>query len=259
MIRIPKDELEVKDELNLYLVISGFKPATMIDFDPITLISSGLEFVTEVIGEYKGTASFRVKKEHEENIRQFMEGLGVKFDIKEERYYQAIVEEDGTEHDISNYGYKVTLGKNQQSLERLLGAKTDQAIGLAYGYPLSAVKAFGKLIDCERRDGTYYKVNLGKAKQSGIEIPTWLAYISHVPEQLDLVGSNISESSKRLGERYQRYVRKTNPDLAARVEATLQEGIPSGWDKTEDGSYILNFEAEDLGYSVLKVGQQKTI
>ena len=57
------------------------------------------------------------------------------------------------------------------------------------------------------------------AENAGISIPSWLAYISFVPEQLDLVSGKISKSSETLGNKYQEFVRANNPELAKRVEA----------------------------------------
>ena len=123
-------------------------------------------------------------------------------------------------------------------MERLLSAKSDREIGLALGFPNESVEAYQKVIDGERRDGSYVSVSLARAKQAGIELPTWLAYICFVPENLDLVNGNISPSSQILAEKYQNFVRKNNPDLARRVEQNfLDRKLPDSWEKTPDGGY----------------------
>lgn len=135
-------------------------------------------------------------------------------------------------HNMAELQYRVNPANNASNchlyvadcgdnLARLIQAEetgADEEWGIAFGYPLEAVQAYGKLINGERRDATYMDVCLAKAKQAGMKLPLWLAYLSFIPEQLDIVGNNVSASSRALGEKYQAFVRKNNPSLAEEVE-----------------------------------------
>lgn len=135
---------------------------------------------------------------------------------------------------------KYEIGNSRENLERLVNAKSDEEMGLALGYPEEAVKAYNKVINGKLRDGGYNLVCLAEAEKAGIEIPSWLAYLSYAVEELDLVNGNISKSSEALGKKYQRYVRKHNIKLARRAEEYFtQIELPDGWILTENGKYEL--------------------
>ncbi len=135
------------------------------------------------------------------------------------------------------------IAKERKYLDDLCKAQTSQEVGRALGFPNEATADFRKVINGERRDNSYFLVSLAKTKQHGVVIPSWLGYISFIPEELDIVGGNVSPSSKALGETYQEFVRDTEPDLARRVELSFSETkLPSSWEKRpEDGSYKLKF------------------
>ncbi len=135
------------------------------------------------------------------------------------------------------------IAKERKYLDDLCKAQTSQEVGRALGFPDEATTDFRKVINGERRDHSYFLVSLAKAKQYGVVIPSWLAYISFIPEQLDIVGGYVSPTSKALGETYQEFLRDTEPDLARRVELSFSETkLPSSWEKRpEDGGYKLKF------------------
>jgi hypothetical protein len=133
--------------------------------------------------------------------------------------------------------YHVQAAKDKEHLDKLITARTDKDIGLALGFPKEAIAAYNEVVAGERRDGQYAEVSLAKAKQAGLQLPTWLAYINHVPEKLDLMNSDVSETSRALGNKYQTFVRSTN-DLARRVEEQfLARKLPDAWEKTSNQSY----------------------
>jgi len=135
------------------------------------------------------------------------------------------------------------IAKERRSLDDLRRAQTSQEVGRALGFPEEAIRDFCLVINGERRDASYFFVSLAKAKQHGVVIPSWMAYISFIPEQLDIVGGNMSQTSKALGETYREFVRDTEPDLARRVELSFSDlKLPISWEKRPvDLSYKLNF------------------
>lgn len=158
-------------------------------------------------------------------------------------------------HNMAELQYRVNPANNasnchlyvadcSDNLARLIQAEEidrDEQWGIAFGYPLEAVQAYDKIINRERRNATYMDVCLAKAKQAGMKLPLWLAYLSFIPEQMDIVGNNVSAPSKALGEKYQAFVRKNNPQLAEEVEKYfMSQLLPDSWVLQPDGSYELH-------------------
>ncbi len=232
--------VDIQDELNIYLVANGLKPATLITLDALHFDrdynikkDKGFIFIYE-------EADIKLKQEDVKQFREFLDRLNVTYYQKKNENWQSY-NVNGRPINVERILFYV--GRDSCSLERLLNAKNDDEMGLALGYPLEDVKAYGKEIDGEKRDGQYVQVCLAKAKRNGLKLPTWLAYISHVPKDLDLINGKVSETSKALGEKYQAFVRDNNPKLAKRVEQNFLNGeLPDYWRKTPDGSYDLYFE-----------------
>lgn len=227
-------KLAVNDDLNLYLVSQGIKPATIISLDPV---NKQLEHYLEV--QIEDSASKLLQKISPAEVNAFckhLDELCLFYSYK------------GQEYSIENMTlgrgvyYTFKIGKDKPSLQAVVNASTDEQMGLACGYPLEAVRAFNKVRNGEFRNGTYLQVCIAKAKKAGIELPMWLAYISHVPEELDFLNGNISKTSKLLGEKYQLYVSKNNPELAKKVETLfLNMMLPENWEKLPDGKYKAYF------------------
>jgi hypothetical protein len=147
-----------------------------------------------------------------EEFRELLKSVDKPFNEKVNIYYKEIM--------LNFY-----VGRNQRSLDRLLYAKTDDELGLALGYPLDAVVSYLRYIDGELRAGTYINNQVIRAIKAGIQIPSWIDYISHVPKYLDLVNGRISESSETQGRTYESYVKRNNPSLAEKLQAQMETWI----------------------------------
>ena len=231
----PGDFLSLEDELNLYLVTHGQKPAAMLFI-----------YAKGELAEKKTEAWLWITKERIQFRKDVVSSFHKVLDNAGVSHYGQLRTYGKTyfwagiipvKKETSEY-YDICIGKDKKSLEKLVTAKTDHEKGMALGYPEAAVHAFCCVIDGERRDGNYFYVSLAKAKQAGIELPAWLAYLSFVPENMDLIGGNVSPTSEALGKEYQAFVRKNNPSLAEQVEqkfsATL---LPQKWTLRSDGHY----------------------
>jgi len=241
-----KDLLSTDGELNLYLVANSLKPSTMID---LSTRSSKLHNSRVTKEEYLDGkvryVTLRFNSDVVDDLKSLLDESDVVYVSWEQESVSEVSSEGIKTEQQIGYNHMFDVGSNRLDLERLLSAKTDEEIGLALGFPTEAVEAFEKVIDGERRDGTYDSISKAKAKQVGLELPTWLAYICFVPENLDLVNGNVSPSSKALGERYQNFVRENNPELAARVEQNfLNRNLPHSWEKLPTGSYTLNYKRQ---------------
>ncbi len=207
--------IKIKDELNLFLVSEGIKPAAKIR---LNLNFHGRRFENSEV--------------YQREFEKILKSLGIPYRFNEK-------DEEKT---ISVY-----VAKDERNLKVLLhakNAKSDNDLGRAYGYPEEAIRLFDKIEDGKMGSGQYLDIALSKAKREKVGIPTWLAYISHVPEKLDIVEGKISRSSKELGESYMKFVRKYNPGLAKRIEQNFHEKkiIATKWDKTPNGSYKVTYE-----------------
>ena len=150
------------DEVNLHLVAGKLKPAAIITANVSSVRCDRVGYENELTGYFDG---HDICYRHGPILRAinntYMRGDGSEF-FKE--------------------GYEVDVGMDGMSLGRLLAATTAEQKGLALGYPSEAVIEFGGDVDVHN--------SVRMALEHDIKIPTWLAYISFVPERLDLVSGD---------------------------------------------------------------------
>ena len=238
-----KDILNVDDELNIYLVANGLKPASMITVNSINPKLDDKVTQEERTQDEVKHVDFRLNPDVVDTLKLLLEEQGIFYKDWAEENISPFFKGSKKFMEHTYHGHMFNIGSTQENLDRLLGAETNEERGIALGFPKEAIDAYKKIIDGERRDGTYVHVSLAKAKQAGLELPTWLAYICFIPENLDLVNGNVSESSKALAESYQKFVRENNPELAERVEKHfLERKLPDKWYKDRDGGYSCFFE-----------------
>lgn len=235
--------LAVGDELNLYLVVNGLKPATIINLSSFSSSLNGRVKNEELDGGVR-YVTFYLDPSIVDYLRKYLDDLGLKY---KDLNHENIAESWGSQgekimHEV-RHDHAFYVSSNQVDLERLISAKDDRERGLALGFPVESVEAYKQVIDGERRGGHYVPVALAKAKQLGMELPTWLAYISFIPEMFDLINGKISSSSQQLAERYQHFVKQHNPDLANRIEQHfLDRKLPDRWEKARDGGYACEYD-----------------
>lgn len=234
-----KGILDVGDELNLYLVVNGVKPATMVSLSSLNPSLDTRVTKSEELRDKVRHVTLRLNSDVVDDLKRYLDGSEANYkDWKQENVSESWDSQGNKIMHQTCYDHMFYVGSDKKGLERLVSAKSDREIGLALGFPIESAEAYRKIINGERRDGSYVPVSLAKAKQAGIELPTWLAYICFVPENLDLVNGNVSLSSKQLAETYQNFVRQNNPDLAERVEQHfLDRKLPDSWEKTRDDGY----------------------
>ncbi|MBS1267230.1 MAG: hypothetical protein MAG795_01202 [Candidatus Woesearchaeota archaeon] len=243
-----KDILSVRDELNLYLVVNGLKPAAIIGLDPI---DQRIGQEPELIEEPELGVPMKLYRARPDAIVKFEEILGnngIASKHWTESKDQTGYDSDGRVNKVwRRMLHKAYIGSDQVALERLLTADSDEEIGLALGFPIEAVSAFNHVIEGVCRDGQYDQAQKAKAVQAGLKLPTWLAYISFVPDQLDIVTGDISQSSREVGENYHSFVKENNPNLAKRVEEHfLQRKLPNEWEMEPNGSYTVTFRYDGM-------------
>jgi len=206
--------IDYKDELNLYLVAKGIKPAGDLSM--------------------RGPADIEDAEPRIEDVAAIKSHLESNLPFHQKGYV-----ETGT-----GKIYKAHFAHMPMGLEFALGADSHADQGLAYGYPKEDIKNFGKIINKELRNSAYGLVCMAKALQTGLELPLWLAYISFAPTQLDLVNNNVSKGALKQGEHFRSYIKRNNPQLADFVEKKFLENInpPDSWILLADKSYKLSWD-----------------
>ena len=116
-------------------------------------------------------------------------------------------------------------------------------IGYLLGYPSVAVQSF-----CQPAEGGIrwdlcaMLVQLARARDEGIEIPSWIPYLSHIPEPFDLVAGQMCIESQKVGLVREEFVRARNPNLASRLDAyPLFRELPLRWE-IEHNVYVPFYE-----------------
>lgn len=220
--------VSISNELELYLVTNNLKPAAFVELSPLYLPSYR--------NKINNNTCIKLNGEDISNLKKNLNDSGLEYKIRKKFFFRIPKQNKIIEYEHVPFG----VASNKESLERLINAKSTEEIGLALGYPVEASRAYKTIINGEKINHTTFKVYLAKAQKAGFEIPTWLAYISFIPDKIDIVNENVSKSSKELGKKYQEFVRKNNPILAQIVEFFFQdESHPTNWKKKEDGSYEL--------------------
>lgn len=236
----PDEILSKGDELNLYLVMNGLKPASMVLLSPI---GSKIPIIqTEECKRKIKYVSLKLEPTTIPHFQSYLDNINIYYKQKPQQNIQITRNANGekTYHQTS-FDNMFYVGSTKSNLDKLLSAKTNKQIGTALGFPKESIDTFQKNIDGVIRNGTYVQLSLAKAKETGIEFPSWMAYICFVPENLDFVNGNISQTSKTLAERYQSFVRKNNNSLAKEVEDEFRKQ----WDRLEltpDGGFCYRFK-----------------
>ena len=194
--------VRASEELDLFLTIHGLKPASLI----------------EVLAT----------KEAKTYIEQYLSTHAPTWQWLEDYHPYSGGTAERNAATVSVYG----VGKNRQALEALANAHNFRDHGFAFGYPEDAVEAY-----CNGARGAYL-VELARARKAGVEIPSWVAYLTHVPAHLDIVGNRTSASSEQQARSYQALTRTLHPRLASRVEKELKDLLlPDEWHIGADGEY----------------------
>lgn len=212
--------LSIHEQLVIELVKGGLEPASYVTFGGFTLPSAyDIQMKGVYVVKFEGKGAVPIKEDIVQAFEEELTSQGI--------FFRRISKKHALTYDLESNEVLLEvvyycIGKDARALRRLVVAKTDSEIGMALGYPKDAVESYNKVIDGEKRDGTYFNKSLGDAVKVGKDIPLWIAYISHVPKYFDVVNKNISKSSKKQGEKYQAYVRRVNPGLAEEIEARFK-------------------------------------
>lgn len=234
--------LTIPDELTLYLVASGIRPA-----GTVTLKREKYEQAERSLPGIT-LATIRPRRQDLEAFNKLLDDAGVEYHLSTARSSAALCRKYlRIPKRIETQLFPLAaIGRDRQSLERVLCAGSDLERGIAFGYPEGAARAYLATVEGERRDDHAVRVALARARAAGISPPPWLAYIHFIPEYLDLVNGHIPPESERIGTKHMEFVRRGRPRLAERVEQHfLGAALPDSWQLHADGSHTLTYPAAE--------------
>ncbi|MBI5072509.1 hypothetical protein HZA99_01695 [Candidatus Woesearchaeota archaeon] len=230
--------LSTRAELELFLVSKRAKPAALITFDAF------VAWIDEDRTARQNTCSADLAQSHSlsetdlRNLEIYFPHFSVRYRLRERRSYCVSgVSEKKCSIDIASY----YIGQNKDSLTALIQAFNegdDETTGQALGFPEEACRSYGKMILGVKRNDSYTQVQLARARDAHIPVPSWMAYVTWVPDELDFVAGRVSTSTQELAKLYQLMTREFNAELAQRVETKFRnEALPVRWQLKPDGWY----------------------
>ena len=212
--QMPTNEHAVKDWMNLYLVANKIKPVTTFGL---------MYFHSDEVGTYKGPLSVN-------NLLSFERGID-KLNLCYLKRQGFETEGDCGLHKGEALFY---ISTDSELLKKFIYSTSIKDRGIALGYPEDACGFF----ENNERDAPTIIGEAVKALYAGIEVPSWIAYISHCPIKLDLINNKTSKSSRDQGEMYQKFIRKNYPNLANKVESYFIHRIASIKDSCTDATSL---------------------
>ena len=218
------DNILIKDYMNLVLVANDLKPATETGFQKSYGHNHCIPRLISIEDERRDYIPKKVKRLHDHKI--VIEQFPLLYITQ---FFENSIDCDflGCNETYFNEGVQFYVAKDDYLLHKLLNAKSDREKGEAYGFPKEAIEFFANPLrkGCGAAAEMYR--NIEYAIENGIPIPSWLAYISHVPEKTDFINNDVSESSRDLGQKYQSFIKQNHPDLAKMVEENFITRLPS--------------------------------
>ena len=236
--------LNTKAELELFLVSKRAKPAALISLDAF------VSWIDADISARRDTGfadiphSLSLFEMDLRNLERFFLYLSVHYRLRDRGSY-SVSGASGKECsiDIANY----YLGQQEKSLTALIQAfqgRDDYTIGQALGFPEAACRSYGKTIDGIKRNASYTQVQLARARDQHIPVPSWMAYVTWVPDELDFIAGRVSPSTQELATIYQLVTKEFNRELAQRVEKSFRnDTLPIRWQLGANGCYETQYPA----------------
>ncbi len=129
----------------------------------------------------------------------------------------------GMETDITYVMYpnlEVTfVGRSRADVSLASHAHNDHELGLALGYPNDAILKYSELTSQGKPPALAYQHDIIMAIENGVQLPSWLAYVDHVPSGYNLKKGRVAESSEEHARIAMEYTVKGNYQLACKLHA----------------------------------------
>jgi len=209
--------LSLKDRLNIELVGLDEKPLALVEFGGLNFS----EFYDLKKLKPEGFRNAMAVDISEDGKEAFLREASERFFCLEYKNCLVDMNDSFSSSRVLYRRIKFALSKNRERISDLVCAENDREIGKVLGYPDEDIEVFGTVIDGRMRNGNYVTIEMNRAKENRKPIPSWIAYLSHTPKLLDICSDNYSNEAKKLGERYQKAIRKAFPLLAIEVDRSV--------------------------------------
>ncbi len=243
--------LRVEDEFSLFLVAHSVKPCASLHLTPMSEMAA--EFSDCIRNEtctYEGDAVLRRSFDPcvVRDFRDHLHSCGLQdcyFEQLNSNEEKMVFGDAFSTKKLFSLDYDFYVGPTLDIANNLVRFPLQR--GYLLGYPFAAVESFLKPFEGVQWDVCAMAVQLTRARNAGIEIPSWFPYLGFLPEPFDLVAGRMCEESRKIGQRNEYFTRLYNPDLAMRLEAEQKWcKHPVAW-KVVNGCYELTYEKSVSG------------
>ena len=137
---------------------------------------------------------------------------------------------------------KVTFaGLSSADVSLAVYARNDYELGHALGYPYDAVLRYSELTSEGKPPALAYLYNMITAVENGVQLPSWLAYVDHIPSVYNLKKGKIAESSEEYARIGMEYTIKGNYQLACRLHVDFFNRVSRIMEEAEDLKQLMHF------------------
>ena len=113
---------------------------------------------------------------------------------------------------------KVTFaGRSSADVSLAAYASNDYELGNALGYPYDAVSRYFQLTSQGKPPALAYLHNMIIAVENGVQLPSWLAYVDHIPSEYNLKRGKVAESSEGYARIAMEHTVRGNYQLACKL------------------------------------------
>lgn len=137
---------------------------------------------------------------------------------------------------------KVTfVGRSRADVSLAAYARNDYELGSALGYPDDAVLRYSQLTSQGKPPALAYLYNMITAVEKGVQLPSWLAYVDHVPSEYNLMRGRVAQSSEERARRAMEYTVRGNYQLACKLHVDFYNRVSRIMSEAEDLKTLMRF------------------
>ena len=137
---------------------------------------------------------------------------------------------------------KVTFaGRSSADVSLAAYASNDYELGNALGYPYDAVSRYFQLTSQGKPPALAYLHNMIIAVENGVQLPSWLAYVDHIPSEYNLKRGKVAESSEEYARIAMEHTVRGNYQLACKLHVDFFNRVSRIMDDAEDIKQLMHF------------------
>ena len=137
---------------------------------------------------------------------------------------------------------KVTFaGRSSADVSLAAYASNDYELGNALGYPYDAVSRYFQLTSQGKPPALAYLHNMIIAVENGVQLPSWLAYVDHIPSEYNLKRGKVAESSEGYARIAMEHTVRGNYQLACKLHVDFFNRVSRIMDDAEDIKQLMHF------------------